>query len=231
MNRLEGRTEILEPWLAEVDSDFFTPTVINHAINHEHKRFCGDTGAGPVAEFAYTWDGTTRFQPLERELVDIRRVDYDTTKEEITFLAFEHFSVQFGNDWISSTATGKPTAYTIMGTYSMGFEPIPANLKTLRIYGPIVPDDVTTDNELLLVSEMDGYVVMARAYVWLIERHLNRFGSLPPNYERIKGEAIRGTEEAKQRIRRLHGGIRVAGGIPSTSGISVVQSYGPLIKW
>ena len=224
MNQQEIREELLEPLLAEVNSDFYTDAILNYAISHSYRIFCRDTGGGPVASFEETGDGTTRSWQLPAELVDIRRVDYDTTQDEIPFLPFEHFSLRFGDNWIANTATGRPDAYAVMGSHSVIFKPIPA-VKVFKLYGPIIPDALASDSTELLVTEGDAYTISDMAYVRLVERHGSRTGQLPPNYDRGKAAAENGLRKAIGRIHKMHGGPRVAGRLSSFVRLSPTPNW------
>lgn len=235
MDRLQGREEIIETWLAEADSDFYTDAVVNNALDHELRRFCAETGAGPAAEFLYSdANGTKRSWDLPTELVDVWRVDYDTTKDVVPFMPFQRFSLAFGPDWMADTSTGQPDAFALFGSHGIIFHPIPANAKTWRLYGPIIPDKPASDSTTWQVLDADGYTIVARAYVWMIERNLNRLGREPANYQRAIEVARIGTEEAKRRIRRMYGGIRIGGTVRSASTATswdFIRRYGPAINW
>jgi hypothetical protein len=232
LTELAIRQQIIEPWLAETNSDFYTPTVIDYAINGEYKLFCAETMAGPIAQYTQTGDGVTRYYSLPGEIVDLWRVDYDSgaAQVEIPFMAFQNFSMRFGTQWPGVTSAGTPYAYCVMGDFSVGFHPI-IDVKTFSLYGPIVPDDLISESDALLVSSADAYTVAKRAYLWLVERNLSRGGQAPANYQRIAGEAKEETVKARERIRRLYGGIRVAGRMATANITSLVQGFGPRFNW
>ena len=71
MNRQTAREELIEGWLGETNSDFYTDTFLNRALDHELRLFCAETGAGPVASFEETGDGVKRDWNIPVELVDI----------------------------------------------------------------------------------------------------------------------------------------------------------------
>lgn len=232
MNRQTAREELIESWIAETNSDFYTDTVVNHALDHELRLFCAESGAGPFASFEETGDGVKRSWNIPVELVDLWRVDYGTTKDEITFLPFQQFSNQFGTDWISGTATGQPDAYGVLGSHAIIFEPIPASLVTWRMYGPIIPDAPASDTSDWLVLDADAYTIVKRAYVWLVERNLTRLGAQPPNYERAIAEAKAGTELAKRRVGKMYGSTRAAGRIATGMSSTLLAQYlGPRVNW
>ena len=232
LTQLAIRQQIIEPWLAEVNSDFYTPAVIDFAINGEYKLFCAETLAGPIANYTQTGDGTTRYFALPPEIVDIWRVDYGVSgaQIEIPFMAFQNFSMRFGTQWPGITAAGTPYAYCVLGDYSIGFHPI-IDVTSFSVYGPIVPDDLVNESDTLLVSSADAYTVAKRAYLWLIERHLMRGGTAPANYQRVVEEVKEETKKSQERIRRLYGGIRVAGRMLTQNITSLVQGFGPRFNW
>lgn len=242
ITRSQIRQELLEPLLAEGESsDFYTTTVQNYAINHQYRKFCYDTAAGPVASYAYslangdTVDGVNRYFNLPAELVRLWRVDYSgptgTLNIEIPFMTFQQFSVRFGATWPNILSASMPLAYCVLGSNAIGCHPIPENGATLTVYGAIMPDVPASDGASLLILDADAYTVAVRAYLDLIERNAVRTGTPPPNYARAQEEAKTGTVNATERVRRMYGGIRSVGRFaPFTTDLSH-RYWEPSFRW
>ena len=242
ITRAQVRQEMLEPWLAEGESsDFYTTAVMNDAINHEYRRFCYETNAGPVAKYVYnqtngdTVDGVNRYLPLPAEMVKIWRIDYSgptgALNIEIPFMSFQQFSVRFGATWPNILSASMPLAYCVLGSNALGFHPIMEAGSSVTLYGPIMPDAPAGDASSLLILDADAYTVAVRAYLWMVERNAVRTGTPPPNYARAQTEAKAGTIEATERVRRLYGGIRSVGRFaPFTTDLSH-RYWEPSFRW
>ena len=82
------------------------------------------------------------------------------------------------------------------------------------------------------MADGDCYTIADMAYMRLVERHGQRTGQLPPNYDRVKADVERELKRAIARIHKMHGGVRVAGRISSAESQSIlVQRWGPLVDW
>jgi len=231
MNRAQARSRIMN-WLAESsESDFFTEDTINELINQEYRQFCADTLAGPMAQFEETGDGSTRDWVLPSELIEIRRVDYGTDKQEVVSASFEEFSVLFGDQYISQSTTGKPHAYATLNGYAIRFHPIPADDVTFRVIGPIVPDEITNDNDPFMISEPDGLTIAKRAYVWAIERDANRSkGADSSMYQRMKKDIDMENRKSIRRNVSKSGGVRVAGSVGDEISWRQISRHGPRVN-
>lgn len=242
ITRQQIRQELLEPLLAEGESsDFFTTTIQNYCINHQYRKFCFDTAAGPIASFAYSnangdvVDGVNRYLTLPVELVRIWRIDYSgptgAANIEVPFMTFQQFTVRFGATWPNILSASMPLAYCVLGSNAIGLHPIPENGATVTVYGAIMPDAPATDTSALLILDADAYTVAVRAYLDLVERNAVRMGTPPANYARAQEEAKAGTVEARERVRRMYGGIRSVGRFaPFTTDLSH-RYWEPSFRW
>jgi len=134
------------------------------------------------------------FISLPTDLRSVRNVQLNT--DPITILKFH--TMEMLNMEYSSSGTGKPRGYAIMGS-ELVLRPIPDTTYTLEIiYGEGIDSlsDSTTNNTIL-TRHPDAYLYgsLTNAYTYLMdEARATQYDGL---FTRIMGEIIRDTEEAR----------------------------------
>ncbi len=134
------------------------------------------------------------FISLPTDLRSIRNVQLNT--DPITILQYN--TVEMLNREYNSGGTGKPKAYTIIGS-ELAIRPIPDTAYTLEIiYGESLNSlSDTTTNNTILTRHPDAYLYgsLTNAYSYLMdEQRATTYDAL---FTRIMSEIIKDTEDAR----------------------------------
>ena len=134
------------------------------------------------------------FISLPTDLRAVRNVQLNT--DPITVLQFH--TPEFLSKEYSSSGTGKPKGYTIIGT-ELSIRPTPDKAYTIEIiYGESIDNlSDTTTNNVILTRHPDAYLYgsLSNAYSFLMdEQRATTYDTL---FTRIMSEIIKDTEDAR----------------------------------
>lgn len=214
------RETLVEQWLAEANSGFYTDAVENAAINWAYR-----TLARKMRGVEARWDAdTTSTTPYEyatpRDLIFFDHATYNPNGptgsgvKRLTPMSFDKMFASYGPEWISH---GEGTPHTIFfrGIRTYGLFPPASSVVTngVSIFGRALPDDLSGDSSTALTPTSFDDIIAIGGFIYCLRRKGMNDGEISKNFPEAYQEWQAGQVEAERWAANLRVDYRVVGGV------------------
>lgn len=223
----EIREKLVEGWLSESNSDFYTDPILLDGINYAYRRLARAMGGVDAR-----WDqNTTITFPYEhaapRDLIWPDKFTYNPAGpsgagvKELFSVTYDEMYVYYGREWVDDAA-GTPEVVYRKGWRTFGLYPRAASVITngVSVFGRGVPANLSGDAAEALTPTTFDDTIGAGAFVYCVRRLAMRDGGrTPPQFQEALGEWSAGLAEAHALARRIpESELIIVGTVPSTRG-------------
>lgn len=222
--RVQIRESIVEDWLAEVNSTFYSDAVLNAGIDWAYRRVSHAMGGVDAR-----WDASTTITApyeysLPRDLITLERVTYNpagptgAAVTELTRILYDDMFVTYGRQWIDDGA-GTPLVMYIRGWRTYGIYPRASTVITdaISLFGRALPASFASDSAEALTPQAFDDGIAAGAFVYVNRRLTMQNGTVSPNFQEALAEWNGVLQSASRFTSKMGPRFRVAGSVPRNS--------------